>query len=111
MLGFREGMCIPAAAADLQAELGKGTGVFHFVPQTCSLLCLVSPSVEPLFIFPEEYASGLFGDMVVASLDGIWAAIRGLTTFILFTNLLNKLKRSCGIIRMTYFLNHLRESC
>lgn len=77
-------MCIPAAA-DLQAELGKGTGVFHFVPQTYSLLCLVSLSIEPLFIFPREYASGLFRDMVVASLNGIWAAIWGLTTFILFT--------------------------
>lgn len=89
-------MCIPAAA-DLQAELGKGTGVFHFVPRTYSLLCLVS-SIEPLFIFPRDYASGLFGDMVVASLNGIWAAIRGLTTFILFTYLLNKLKKSCSMI-------------
>lgn len=97
MLGLGEGMCV-LAAAHLQAELGKGTGVCHSVPQTYSLLCLVSPSIEPLFIFPGECASGLFGDMVVASLNGIWAAIRGLTTFILFTYLLNKLKKGCSMI-------------
>lgn len=48
-----EGQCIPAAA-DVRAGLGKGTGVFHLVPHTYSPLCLVSPSIEPSFIFPEN---------------------------------------------------------
>ena len=42
-----------------------------------SLLCFLPPSVELLFTFPRDCASGLFGDMV-ASLGGVWSPIWGL---------------------------------
>lgn len=43
------------------------------------VLCL-KPALccgEPVFIFPREYAFGLFGDVAVAILNGVSAAIRG----------------------------------
>lgn len=77
-----KGSAYPVLAV-LQTERGGGleSTALHrllcLVPQTHSLLCLESASVELLFICPRDYTSGLFEDQVVANLEA-WSAIWGL---------------------------------
>lgn len=99
-----KGSVYPVPAA-LQGN-GEGPGA-HSSAQAAlscalphSLLCLGSASVELLFIFPRDYAPGLFEDKVVANL-GVWSAIWGLLPLFYLLIYWNEL------IQVTYNTNNL----
>lgn len=108
-----KGSVYPVPAA-LQGN-GEGPGA-HSSAQAAlscalphSLLCLGSASVELLFIFPRDYAPGLFEDKVVANL-GVWSAIWVYYLYFIYLFIEMNSYR-LHIIQITYSLNHLRESC
>ena len=72
----RDRICTPALAGGLLTCRWATEEAPCSLRLTCSLLCLVSPRAESLCVSPESAsASGLFGDVIVASTDRICVAI------------------------------------